>query len=198
MKGFANVVSFFFHPIIILFPVPFILVSKFSHDYSHALKWTIFSYAFVLAVALFVSAGVMFGFFSNFNVSKKEQRPLLILVSTIVVFCYLLSLIIFDGPKVLFAAVFAMIFGLAVYAVINKWIKASIHVAITTSVLILVGIAYGKYFFLLFALIPLLIWSRIKVKEHTLAETIAGSILGIVITLVVYLLSKQFFMGMIR
>jgi hypothetical protein len=198
MMGFARAISFFFHPIIILFPVPFILLSKFNQDYSYVLKWGIFSYVFVLVVALFVLAGVIFGLFSNFNVSRKEQRPLLILFSTIIAFCYVLVLVIFNGPKILFAAIVAIIFGLAVYAVINKWIKASIHVAITTSVLLLTGIAYGKYFFLLFAFLPLLIWSRIKVKEHTLKETIAGSILGIVITLTVYLISKQFFLGIIK
>jgi membrane-associated phospholipid phosphatase len=197
MMGFAKTVSFFLQPFFLLAPIPFILVSKFSQDYSHALRWTIISYAFVLIVVLFVLIGVTVGVFSNFNVSKKEQRPLLALFSAFAIFCYLISLIVLRGPKILFVLVFAMIFGLIIYLIVNKWIKASIHVAIAAAVFLLIEIAYGKYFSLLFILIPLLAWSRVKMKQHTLMETVIGSIFGIVITFIVYLITKQYFLGMI-
>jgi len=195
--GFARTVSFFLGPVFTLFPALFILVAKFSQDYSHALKWTIFSYAFVLAVALFVVIGVVFGFFSNFDVSKRKQRPLLFSFSAFAMFCYSVSLFIFNGPKILFIALFAIVLGLIIIVILNKWIKASIHVATLTAVVLFIGIVYKGYFFLLLALIPLLAWSRVKVKEHTPMETVIGSILGIVITLIVYLVSKQFLLGMI-
>lgn len=197
MKGFAKAISFFLGPIFILLPIPFILVSKFSQNYYYALKWTVFSYAFILAVALFVIIGVALKVFSNFDVSKREQRPLLFSFSAFAIFCYLLSLIILDGPKVLFIALFAILLGLAVIIVVNKWVKASIHLATATSVLLFIGIVYRGYFFLLLTLLPLLAWARIKTKEHTLLETVIGSILGIVITLIVYAVTKQFFLEMI-
>lgn len=198
MKSFAKAVSFFLHPIFTLLPIPFILVAKFSHDYSYAFKWTMFSYMFILAVAVFIVIGVMLGVFSNFDVSKKEQRPLLFSFSAFAAFCYLLSLIILDGPEVLFIGFFAVVLGLIAVIIINKWIKASIHLATATSALLFAGIVYGGYFFLLLSLIPLLAWSRVKMKEHTPMETIIGTILGIVITLIVYIISKQFFLGMIQ
>lgn len=197
MMGFARAISFFLGPVFTLFPALFILVAKFSHDYSHALKWTIFSYIFVLAVALFVIAGVMLGFFSNFDVSKREQRPLLFSFSAFAIFCYFISLFIFNSPKVLFVALFAIVLGLIVIIIVNKWIKASMHLAALSAVTLFIGIAYKGYFFLLLAFIPLLAWSRIKLKEHSLMETVVGSILGIVITLTVYLVTKQFFLGWI-
>jgi putative transposase len=197
MKSVAKAISILLHPMIVLFPIPFILVARFSQDYSHALKWTIFSYSFILTVALFVIVGVVFGFFSNFNVSRREQRPLLFSISAFAVFCYLLSLLVLDGPKILFIAVFAIIFGLVVFAIANKLgIKASVHVGTATAVLLLLGITYGGYFFLLLALIPLLAWSRVKMKQHTPSEVIIGSILGIVITLIMYLVSKYYLLGM--
>jgi hypothetical protein len=197
MVRFARWISFFLGPIFTLFPIPFILVAKFSKDYSYALKWTIFSYAFIMAVTLFVIMGVMFGVFSNFDVSKREQRPLLFSFTAFAAFCYLLSLLILNGPKVLFIALFAVVFGLIVAVIINQWIKASIHMATLTSVLLFIGILYGGYFFLLFLFIPLLAWARVKMKEHTPIETVVGTILGIVITLIVYLVSKRFFLGLI-
>jgi hypothetical protein len=197
MMGFARAISFFLGPVFTLFPIPFILVAKFSQDYSYALKWAIFSYAFILVVALFVIVGVIIGVFSNFDVSKREQRPLLFSFSAFVAFCYLLSLIILNGPKILFIGFFALVLGLTAIVIINRWIKASVHLATATAVFLLIGIVYKGYFFFLLGLIPFLAWSRVKTKEHTLVETIIGSILGIVITLIVYLISKQFFLGMI-
>lgn len=197
MVLFAKAISFFLGPVFVLLPVPFILVSKFSQSYYYALKWTIFSYAFILAVVIFVIIGVMLGVFSNFDVSKREQRPLLFSFSAFAIFCYLLALLILDGPKVLFIALFAIAVGLVVIIVVNRWIKASIHMATFTSVILFIGIIYKGYSYLLFALIPLLAWSRIKIKKHTPMETVIGSILGIVITLVVYTISKQFFLEMI-
>ena len=197
MMAIAKVVSFFLGPVFILLPIPYILVERFTQDYFYALKWTIFSYAFILAGALFVIIGVALKVFSNFDVSKKEQRPLLFSFSAFAIFCYLLSLYILDGPKVLFIAIFAIILGLIVIVIVNKWIKASIHMASATSVLLFVGIVYKGYFLLLLMLLPLLAWARVKTKEHTPLETIIGSVLGIVITLVVYAVSKEFLLGMI-
>jgi membrane-associated phospholipid phosphatase len=197
MLKFARAISFFLGPVFILLPIPFILVTKVSQDYSYALKWTMFSYVFILAVALFVIVGVMLGIFSNFDVSKREQRPLLFSFSAFAAFCYLLSLIILNGPKVLFVGFFALILGLIGVIIINRWIKVSIHLAAATATLLFVGAVYKGYFFLLLFLIPLLAWARVKMKEHTPMETIIGSILGIVITLTAYLVSRQFLLGII-
>jgi hypothetical protein len=197
MMKFAKAVSVILSPIFTLFPIPFILVARFSQDYSNALKWAIFSYVFILVVIVFIAAGVMLGVFSNFDVSKREQRPLLFSFTAFVIFCYLISLIILHAPRVLFLVVFALIFGLLIFIIVNKWIKASVHVATTAAVVLLTAMLYKGYFFLLLGLIPLLAWSRIKTGKHSLSETIIGCALGIMITLIVYFTTKQFFLGML-
>ena len=197
MRKFADVVSFLFGPLFSLLPIPFVLVSKSTQDYGYALKWTVISYSFVILVVIFISAGVLFGVFSNFDVSKRRQRPLLFSFSAFVIFCYLLTIVIFDGPKILYLGLLAVVLGLISIVIINQRIKASIHLASTTSVVLFLGIVYKGYFFLLLSIIPFLMWARVAAKEHTIKETIVGSILGIVITLVVYFVSKEFFSGMI-
>lgn len=193
----AKIISFLLGPMFVFLPIPFILVARSTQDYAYALKWTIFSYAFILAVAIFVIIGVFLGYFSNFDVSKREQRSLLFLFSAFIISFYFISIIFFDGPKILFLPLFAVILGLISIVFINKRIKASIHVATATSVFLFIGIVYKGYSFLLLSLIPLLAWSRIKMKEHTFEETIIGSILGAVLTLVVYIISRQFLLEMI-
>lgn len=197
MMNFAKIISFILSPLFVLLPVPYILVLKFTNDYAYAFQWTIFSYIFVLGLAVFIALGVLFGIFSNFDVSKREQRPLLFYFTAFTIFCYLLSLIIFNGPKILFIAVFAVILGLIVISFVNRWIKASIHVATITSFLLLVSIIYNGYYFLFLLLIPILSWSRVKTKEHTVLETVIGAALGVLLTTVVYTVTRYFLAGMI-
>lgn len=193
MTGFAKAISFFLSPLFILLPVPYILVERVSQNYLYALKWTVFSYAFVLSVAIFIIIGVLLGFFSNFEVSKRQQRPLLFSFAAFAMFCYLLSLLILDGPKILFFALFAIILGLIVIIVVNRWIKASIHVATATAVILLIEMIYKGYSFFLLSFIPLLAWSRVKTKEHTYLETVIGCVLGVALTLIVYTISSNFY-----
>lgn len=197
MMKFAKIVSFLLGPSFVLFPVPYILISKLSNDYAHALRWTIFSYLFILFTAFFVFLGVLLKVFSNFNVSKREQRPLLFALLAFAMFCYLISLLIFNAPKILFFYIFSLIVGLLIIVIVNKWVKASIHMAILTSVISLTAFAYEGHFALLLLLIPLLAWSRIKMKEHTLVETIIGSFLGISLTLIAYVIGKYFIFDII-
>ena len=197
MINFARLISFLLSPLFVLLPVPYVLVSKFTENQIYAIKWMVFSYMFILAVAVFIGIGVILGIFSNFDVSKREQRPLLFSFTAITIFCYLVSLVILDGPKILFVGVFGFILGLIILFIVNRWIKASVHLGILTSTLLLVCILYRGYFFLSLALIPFLAWSRIRMKEHTPLETLAGTILGTLMTLLVYTISKYFLSGII-
>lgn len=197
MVKFAKIISFLLGPSFVLFPVPYILISRLTSDYEHALKWTMFSYLFILLTGLLVFIGVLFRVFSNFDVSKREQRPLLFSLLAFSMFCYLISLLILDAPKILLFAIFSFIAGLIIIAIANRWIKASIHVAILTSVILLVSSAYEKYFLALSILIPFLAWARIKSKEHTLLETIVGGFLGAFLTVVAYVIGKYFLLEII-
>ena len=80
---------------------------------------------------------------------------------------------------------------------ISLMIKASIHVATATSVILLIGMIYKGYSLILLFLIPLLAWSRVKTREHTVLETIIGSLLGVALILIVYTISKQYFVNLI-
>lgn len=197
MKKLARAVSFLLGPSFVLFPIPYVLVSKLTNDHMYAFKWAIFSYGFIVVTAVFVTIGVLLGIFSNFDVSKKEQRPLLFSLLAFSMFCYFISLVFLSAPKILFFGILFLVIGLVTVVIITKWIKASIHMAVLTSVIILISIAYKGYSFPLYLLIPLLAWARIKTKEHTFTETAIGTILGLVLTLSIYFISKQFLFGVI-
>src|SRR5207344_115927 len=100
--------------------------------------------------------GVRKGIFSDYDVSKREQRPLLFLVSILMSIVYLFGLFLFDAPAILFIVTFGIIIGVLAASIVNIWVKVSIHVATVTALLSALAIIYGRYYYLLLLLIPLI------------------------------------------
>jgi hypothetical protein len=130
--------------------------------------------------------------FSDMDVSKREQRPFLFTIFGAITIIYLISLFIFQAPLVLFISVWGGMVGIFITSLVNMKIKASLHVAALTGILITLFKLYSLpgYFFLL---IPLVGWSRIKLERHTGREVIAGLFLGIMLTLFMYILLKYIY-----
>jgi membrane-associated phospholipid phosphatase len=187
---FAKLISFIFNPYFLLLPIPYLLVVRETGDPIYALKWTFLSLFFVFVVILFVLYAIRKGYFSDLDVSKREQRFLWFLFVGIVGVFYLLSLIFFEGPVVLWIVAAGILFSVVVFTILNLRIKASLHVAAISSLIFAMSILYGGVFLLLLFLIPLIGWSRIRIKRHTLYETIVGALTGIAITLFFYIIFK--------
>ena len=73
----AEIISLVLSPLVILVPVPFFLVYEKTGDFPLAFFWTILSTVFILLFFGFVLIGIHFKFFSDLNISKREQRPAL-------------------------------------------------------------------------------------------------------------------------
>jgi hypothetical protein len=192
IDSIAKIISIIFNPFFILLPTPYLLVDRISNNDLLALKWALFTYVFMLVIGIFIVAGVSLGVFSDIDVSKREERPILFTFIGIVAFFYLLSLFVLNGPKILFIAVSATILGLIFFSIVNRKIKASIHVATISSVISSIAIIYGGIFLFAFSIIPIIAWSRVKTKKHTPIEAFTGGILGIILTIIVYTVGKQF------
>ncbi len=187
----AKIISTVFNPFLILPPTLYLLVDKAANNDIYAFKWAIFSSVFMSIVGIFVVLGVILGIFSDMDVSKREERPLLFAFMGIVSILYLISLIIFNAPKVLLIVDFAIALGLLLIAIVNSKIKASIHVATISSLISSVAIIYGGVFVFAFSIIPVIAWSRVKTKKHTLLEAVIGGILGVALTIIIYIVGKQ-------
>lgn len=192
MMFLARIISYLSNPLLIILPTPYFLVDKVSKNDIYAFKWTIFSYVFIGMIVLFVAMEVLFGIFSDFDISQKKQRPIFFSFVGLITFFYLLALFILNGPKILFVAVFATMLGLIAMDIVNKWIKASIHVATISAFIFSLGIIYGGLYLLGLILVPFIAWSRVKMRKHTPIEAVAGGMVGILVTIIVYVISKQF------
>lgn len=188
----ARLVSFIFNPLLVLIFLPLFLVYKSTNNLNLALFWTGYSLLFILAIAIFILIGVRKKIFSNWDVSVRNQRPLLFSVFLILGIIYLLGLVLMNAPYVLFVVIIGLLSGIVLVSVINTKIKVSLHVATISALILGLVLGYGGYFSILLLIIPLVGWSRIKIDRHTLAEVISGWITGSLLLLGTYGVFKVF------
>lgn len=192
-SSLARFISFLFNPILLLVFVPFFMLYKLEGDLNAALLWTGYSVIFLLVLTIFLGVAVKKGIFTNMDVSKREQRPLLFFVCAILGIIYLVGLFQFNGPVILKEIMVGIMVGILLVSFINTRLKASIHVATISALLFSLAVVYNGYYLLLLILIPLVAWSRLKIRRHTLPETVVGGLLGILLSLMIYVLGKVLF-----
>lgn len=190
MLKIAQFISTVLNPITLLSPVAYFLVLKQTGNKELALFWEIVSLIFILVVSVFILIGVEEKIFSDFDISKRSQRPLLFTFAIGLCAIYIVFLYFLKAPSILFIASFALILGLIIFEAVNRITKASIHVGTVSAFAASLFIVYDGIFVLSFFLIPIVAWARIKTHNHTKKQTVIGATLGILITLVVYVIFK--------
>lgn len=186
MRFVAQLVSLFLNPVVVLLPGLYLLVFRSTQNNIVALKWTFFSLVFSSVFSLFIFYGVKKGFFSDLDVSRREERPRLFLFTIVVVWVYLLSVVVLGGPRILMLAIADIFLGIVLVSLVNTRVKASGHVAVVSAFVTSFLILYGRNAWFILFLIPAVAWSRIILKKHTLLETIVGGILGICLVVGTY------------
>lgn len=189
----AKTISFICNPLTVILVAPFILVYRTTHDIDAALYWSAYTIIFLMALALFAIVGVKKKVFTDLDISKREQRPLMFFVGIMLASVYTFSLFIFHAPFILYVLAISSILGIAFVSVINKRIKASVHMAAITALIVPVAISFGQYYLLLLFLIPLVAWSRLATKRHTLREVFVGTTVGGLLSVSIYIIIKVFF-----
>lgn len=190
LKRLAQFISTVLNPITILFPIAYFLVLRQTGNSDLAFFWEIISLIFILIISVFILVGVEEKIFTDFDISKRNQRPLLFTFAIGLCAIYIVFLYFLKAPSILFIASFTLILGLIVFEAVNRITKISIHVGTVSAFATSVSLVYGGLFYLTLFLIPLIAWSRIKTHNHTKKQTIIGGVLGILITLVAYVIFK--------
>ncbi len=190
-KILAEIVSLLFHPVLFILLMPFIVIYKKTQDGMYALKWEMFSIVFLFAVLAYFIWEKRKGAFSDFDISKREERKKFYIFLLFLTCLYLLVPLLYKGlvfPMTVIS--FGIIFGIALFACLNYFIKASVHMGVACAYVITITAFYGINGFLLtFYILPLIIWSRLLLKRHTVKEIITGGVLGSFITLCTFWLA---------
>lgn len=194
---FAEIFSIFFHPIVFALLLPLVVVYRQSSNSLYALKWMVFSSLFIfIGVAVLLIARWK-GIFSDFDISKKEERPLFYYVTLFLALTYFIASLLIKG---LFFPLSIVAFGIAlaliVFRIVNHFTKMSIHTAVASAFILTIIILFNLidiWGFLLLSIIFFVAWSRVTLKKHKLNEVIIGGIFGILITVVTFLIAKYIY-----
>lgn len=192
---FAQLVSFVFNPVSIATLVPFIVVYKYTNNSIYALKWFLFSLLFILSAVFFVLFGITKGYFSNFDITKKEERPMFFVVILFLTILFISSSIFLKGfsfPSTV--AGIGILYGIGIFLIVNNFVKASGHMGVATGFVVTLWLLYGiNYLLGTIWILPLLAWSRLHLKRHTKIEVLTGIVLGTIITICTFLIGRYIF-----
>ena len=184
---FAELVSYVFHPLVVVIPTLVIAMTHMGSTFWEAIFWTILSIAIVnLPMALLLFWGVRSGKYSDASVSMREQRTSIFAVGGTCLVILLAVLIIGNAPIVIIACLVSALIATALGYWINRYTKLSLHSAAMagcTAVLLLTAPLIGV---IMAVFAPLVGWARIRLKHHTLVQILIGWMVSMICVFVVF------------
>ncbi|MBO0819784.1 MAG: hypothetical protein J2P26_02920 [Nocardiopsaceae bacterium] len=135
---------------------------------------------------LFISRGIRRGHWADRNVSDKRPRLLVLGFITASVAAGLIALTLADAPPELVGYFVFMLVSVAILAVITTVWKISIHCAVASGSVTILTLAFGPELAAAYLLAAVTAWSRVELREHTVAQVVAGAVLGALAALIGY------------
>ncbi|MFG1928920.1 hypothetical protein [Cryptosporangium sp. NPDC048952] len=115
---------------------------------------------------------------SGRRVHERTERLAPLTVALGVVAAGVAALHFGHAPADLRALVWAMLAGLLVTRVVTAVWKISVHTAVMAGTVAILVLVVGPWAALATPLVPLVAWSRVRTRAHTLAQVVAGAIMG--------------------
>lgn len=126
----------------------------------------------------FLLLGIRRGRWTGRHVPVREQRIVPLTFAAVSVIVGIGVLVIGGAPRQVVALVIAGLVGLGVAIAITRHWKMSIHTAVaagTTTILVLV---FGSWLNFAWLAVAGIGWSRLELRDHSVAQVVAGAVLG--------------------
>jgi membrane-associated phospholipid phosphatase len=130
------------------------------------------------------------GLVTDLDVQIREQRVRPMVFTTACVGLAGFVLTLGAAPSQMIVVASALWVQTVVIFGVTLWWKISVHCTTAAGVATLAWLLMGTPLPLLVG-VPLIAWSRVRLRRHTLAQTTAGTMLGLVIFLGTFLLARS-------
>lgn len=157
---------------------PFVMVSVMALGASVRAALLVAAFT-TLPLAIVMLVQVRSGRWGDVDASHRGERPLLFAVAGLGLLVLAIYLVLAQPASPLLRGLLPSVALLGGAALINRWVKASLHVGfavLAATTLILLGHGLG---WALVPVIPALAWSRLALGRHSAAELVAGGVLGL-------------------
>jgi membrane-associated phospholipid phosphatase len=176
-QGWARRVTYWLEPKNWL--IVTVLAIGWHADGGAGLGWGLLAVLFTAVLpTLFISSGVRHGRWSDRNVGARGPRLVVLAFITASVALGLVLLVVLGAPRLLTGYLTFMLASVAVLALVTVVWKISIHCAVASGSVTVLALLFGPLVFFGYALVAVLGWSRVALKDHTVAQVVAGSVLG--------------------
>ena len=136
-----------------------------------------------------VLIGVRRGQLTDHHISRREQRPPIMVFALASVLVGLMFLSWLDAPRDLFALLASLVVGNVLALPITSFWKISIHAAAAAATVVSLAILVSPWSLLLVPLVVLTGWARVEIRDHTPGQVVAGATVGAVVAAGVLLLT---------
>ena len=186
---FAKIISYIFDGSVLVLPV-FLAICFYGKQNLAAIVPSFLTAIIFTALIPYMAILLLYKArkVSDLQIPKRKERlfPLLIINTCIVAGFFVL--IYMQPEKLLLSVYMIYLLGLPAISLITLFWKISFHASYITLFSIVYLIVFGKWAILTIPLIPLVGWSRIKLKRHTLAQVLGGiAVIGTISLTVFYI-----------
>ena len=185
----ANLTSNILNPFLVSLVLILLLSFKSTSSALDAVKWSLISIAVtilpVFTVIIYLVRKRKLE--SPFIIARGQRTKIYLLAGVCASIGYII-LPYLEAPPILRATFVAGLSGIVVFMCVNLLWKISLHTAFVTASVTVLIILYGSIAAVTVVLVPLIAWSRIELKHHSLAQVAAGALLAASIVVVVFYL----------
>lgn len=141
--------------------------------------WGLLGCLFAAVIPLaFIKYGIRRGRWADRHVGQRRQRitVMVFIIGSVATGILLMALL--GSPRTMIALIAAMLVTLAALLAVTPVWKISVHAAVSSGSVAMLALTYGPWLLLAYPLVALVGWSRVELKDHTLAQVLAGTAVG--------------------
>ncbi len=127
---------------------------------------------------LYVVIMVRLGLFVDFFVTDRSQRVYFI---PVIIVCFMLGGLMlrwFGASALIWISFLSAAVTMILVFIINQWWKISLHTTGVTTICIIYLYSLGALGTLFIIMLPITIWARLVLREHTFMQLLGGMVLG--------------------
>ena len=183
----AELISRWIDPRYLVGPVVLVAALRGTASLVEAAGLTLLTLAIaVLPLLAFITLQTKRGAFADDHVPEQHLRNQAYLVGNACLLVCLLILVLWRAPRSLVTLLLAMLTSNVIAAGLNLRWKVSVHTGSVAGAAVSLLAMVGPLALPLLVLIPLVGWTRVALRRHTLAQVIAGGMIGGGVTTLVF------------
>ena len=174
----ANLISNTLNPFLAGMITILIICLESTSSIPDALRWALIATGLsMLPIFLVVIYLVIKGRVDSVFANSRRQRTTIYWASLGLAAIDCVVLWLLGAPYSLVISFLVALIAGTIFMIINFWWKISLHTASITTLVVVLVILFGYFALISTLVIPIVMWSRVALRHHTLLQTLVAALL---------------------